>query len=113
MGALECANAIRAVRDKTARIINLKIMKSGVREAQRIWSVARGGGVSLMIGGMLESEVAMGTSLQLAAGAGGIEFFDLDTPFFLQERTTKQSPWHAQSATLVTPFTLGHGMELL
>lgn len=107
------ADALRAIHERAGRMINLKIMKSGVREAARILGVARAGGLELMIGGMLESEVAMGTSLQLAAGAGGVGHFDLDTPFFLERRVTHDSPWHPNKARLRVPFALGHGLQLV
>jgi L-alanine-DL-glutamate epimerase-like enolase superfamily enzyme len=105
-------HAIRVVRDKTASMINLKIMKSGIEETARIISIARSAGLALMIGGMFESEIAMGASLQLACGYGGIQHFDLDTPFFLKKLVCKQSPWHAGSAKLIRPSLPGIGLEL-
>ena len=36
-----------------------------------------------MIGGMLESSLAMSTSACFAAGLGDFEFVDLDTPLFM------------------------------
>jgi L-alanine-DL-glutamate epimerase-like enolase superfamily enzyme len=105
-------DAVRVVRDRTASMINLKIMKSGIEETMRIISIARSSGIALMIGGMLESEIAMGASLQLACGVGGIQHFDLDTPFFFKELVTKDSPWHRGSAELVRPGRPGLGLEL-
>jgi L-alanine-DL-glutamate epimerase-like enolase superfamily enzyme len=63
--------------------INVKLMKSGICEALEIVAVARASGMSLMIGGMLESTLAMTTSACFASGQGGFEFVDLDTPLFL------------------------------
>lgn len=105
-------DAIRAVREKTASMINLKIMKSGVEETMRIISIARSAGIALMIGGMLESEIAMGCSLQLACGVGGIQHFDLDMPFFFKKLVCADSPWHANSAKLVRPTGAGLGLTL-
>ncbi len=104
--------AIRVVREKTASMINLKIMKSGIEETMRIISIARSAGIALMIGGMLESEIAMGASLQLACGFGSIQHFDLDTPFFLKEFLCKDSPWHRGSAELIRPDAPGIGLEV-
>lgn len=106
------ADAIRVVNDKTARMINLKIMKSGLEETLRIVAVARSGGLELMIGGMLESEIAMSASLQILAGTGAISHVDLDTPFFMTKRLTKTSPWHANSALLRLPHGPGLNLEL-
>jgi L-alanine-DL-glutamate epimerase-like enolase superfamily enzyme len=38
-----------------------------------------------MIGGMVESMLAMSMSAHVAAGLGGFTFVDLDTPMFLAE----------------------------
>lgn len=103
-------DAIRVVREKTASMINLKIMKSGIEETQHIISICRSAGIALMIGGMLESEIAMGTSLQLACGLGGIQHFDLDTPFFFKKFVCEESPWHRGRAELIRPSGPGHGL---
>lgn len=105
-------NAIRVVRENTASMINLKIMKSGIEETMRIISIAKSAGIALMIGGMLESEIAMGASLQLACGVGGIQHFDLDTPFFFKRHVTTESPWHRNSAELMRPMLPGIGLDL-
>ena len=105
-------NAIRVVRDRTASMINLKIMKSGIEETSRIIAIARSAGIAMMIGGMLESEIAMGTSLQLACGYGGIQHFDLDTPFFLKKFVCDNSPWHRKTSELIRPSMPGIGLNL-
>lgn len=104
------AAARRVVEGKLARIINVKLMKSGVAEAREIVRVAQAAGLELMIGGMLETEVAMGASLQLACGTGAFRHVDLDTPFFLSEPVTRESPWHARRASLLRPSGAGHGL---
>ena len=105
-------DAIRVVREKTASMINLKIMKSGIAETRKIITIAQSAGVALMIGGMLESEIAMGTSLQLALGVGGIQHFDLDTPFFFKSLICKDSPWHRGTAELVRLDLPGNGLRM-
>ena len=92
--------------------INVKLMKSGVVEALDIVATARAGGMSLMIGGMLESSLAMSASACFAAGVGGFEFVDLDTPLFLSN-----SPFvggFALSADQIdlSVITRGHGVML-
>ena len=106
------AHAIRVVREKTARMINLKIMKSGIAETAQIITIAQAANIGLMIGGMLESEIAMGTSLQLALGVGGIEHFDLDTPFFFKNLVCTDSPWHSGKAELRRSELPGNGLSL-
>lgn len=76
-------DALRVIEAGAADIINLKIMKSGVLETLYIAEIARAAGLGLMIGGMVESRLAMGCSLALVMGIGGIEHLDLDTPLLL------------------------------
>jgi L-alanine-DL-glutamate epimerase-like enolase superfamily enzyme len=91
-------------------IVNIKIMKSGIEDSLRIIALAQRAGCPLMIGGMLESEVAMGLSLQVACATEAITYVDLDTPFFFKERVTDHSPWHACRAELHLPSGHGHGL---
>ena len=72
-------------RSGAATVLNLKLMKHGIAEALDIAAVGRAAGLKLMIGGMVESVLAMTTSACLAAGLGGFSFVDLDTPLFLAE----------------------------
>ena len=93
-------------------VLNVKLMKSGVSEALDIVAVARSSGMSLMIGGMLESTLAMSMSACFAAGQGGFEFVDLDTPLFLAS-----SPFTGgfvlRGALLdLSAVTSGHGVSL-
>jgi len=106
-------DARRAIREKTAPMINLKIMKSGVRETLQIIDVASRAKIPMMIGGMVETEIAMAASLHMLCGTGVIEFADLDTPFFIKDRITRSSPWHANQSELVCSQSLGLGLELL
>lgn len=105
-------DALRVANEKTASMLNLKIMKSGIEEVLAIIAVARAAGLQLMIGGMLESEIAMGASLQILCGTGAVKHVDLDTPFFMKERITKQSPWHTNKAELRPSYQPGLGLDL-
>lgn len=95
-----CADLRKAKELGAGGMINLKVMKAGLAETERMVHEAQRLGLKLMIGGMLESEIAMGVSLQLVNGTGLIEHLDLDTPFFFERHPTPQSPWHAKKATL-------------
>jgi len=107
------ADAERAVREKTSTMINLKVMKSGIRETQRIIDIAAKAGITMMIGGMVETEIAMSASLHMLCGTGAIRYADLDTPFFIRDRITKTSPWHKNQARLECSQTMGLGLELI
>lgn len=105
-------DAKRVVRERTASMINLKLMKSGIAETLEIIEIAAKNNIQLMIGGMLETEIAMGTSLQMACGTGKITYADLDTPFFMKERVAQNSAWHQTHAFLKNPSGYGHGMVI-
>jgi L-alanine-DL-glutamate epimerase-like enolase superfamily enzyme len=105
--------ALVAVRRLGApHVINVKLMKSGIAEALDIVSVARAGGMSLMIGGMLESSLAMSTSACFAAGLGGFEFVDLDTPLFLLRAPLNGGFALRGDRIDVSAIERGHGVEV-
>jgi L-alanine-DL-glutamate epimerase-like enolase superfamily enzyme len=68
-----------------ARVINIKLMKSGLLEAWDIAKICRKSGLGLMIGGMIESRLAMVCGAHFAAGFGGFDFIDLDTPLWFKK----------------------------
>jgi len=103
-------DARRVVAAGAADVINIKLMKAGIAEALEIVSVARQAGLGLMIGGNVESILAMTVSACFAAGQGGFRFADLDTPLFLAE-----NPFHGGftltgGAISVAHLTAGHGV---
>jgi L-alanine-DL-glutamate epimerase-like enolase superfamily enzyme len=77
------ADAHEVVARSAADYINIKIMKTGVVEAIDIACFTKISGLKLMIGGMLETRIAMGCSLSLVLGLGGFDVLDLDTPLLL------------------------------
>ena len=94
---------------QAADYINIKIMKSGLLAALDIAAYARAAGLRLMIGGMVETRIAMGCSFGLVLGRGGFDLLDLDTPLLLatdpvkggyRYEGPKLQPWH------------GHGLDL-
>lgn len=94
-------------------MINLKIMKSGITETAAILDLASRHQVPVMIGGMLESEIAMGHSLHLACGKGGVSYFDLDTPFFFRSSPVRGGPWRQKTCILECPSGPGLGIDLI
>ena len=74
----------RLLQDKLVGAVNVKFMKSGILEGVEIARVARAHGAQLMIGGMMESALAVTAAAHLAAGIGGFDFVDLDTTFFIK-----------------------------
>jgi L-Ala-D/L-Glu epimerase len=77
------ADAQEVVARGAADYINIKIMKTGVVKAVEIASFTKASGLKLMIGGMVETRIAMGCSFSLVLGLGGFDVLDLDTPLLL------------------------------
>lgn len=105
-------DVLRLAREGAAHGINLKLMKSGVVESLAMGSVARACGMELMMGGMLESSLAMSCAVHFAAGLGGFDYADLDTHLFIREH-----PFHGglrthQGRVDVGHVEAGHGVEL-
>lgn len=79
------ADALRIAQEGAAHVINIKLMKSGLVEALDIAAVARAAHLGLMVGGMIETRLAMTCSAHVAAGLGGFRYVDLDTPMLLAD----------------------------
>ncbi|XP_042502316.1 L-Ala-D/L-amino acid epimerase-like isoform X2 [Macadamia integrifolia] len=75
----------KIIEGNLADVINIKLAKFGVLGALEIIEVARRSGLNLMIGGLVETRLAMGFAGHLAAGLGCFKFIDLDTPLLLSE----------------------------
>jgi len=77
------ADAQEVISRGAADYINVKIMKTGVAEGVEIASFTKASDLKLMIGGMVETRIAMGCSFSLVLGLGGFDLLDLDTPLLL------------------------------
>lgn len=103
------ADVAAAKASGAADAVNVKIMKSGIFEARAIARAAEGAGLGRMIGGMVETRLAMGASACLAAGLGGFEIVDLDTPLFLAEDPFDGGYAYDGDRIDLRPILLGHG----
>lgn len=79
------ADARQVVERGAADYINIKIMKTGVLEALEIVRFTLASGLKLMVGGMVETRIAMACSFSLVLGIKGFDVLDLDTPLLLGE----------------------------
>jgi L-alanine-DL-glutamate epimerase-like enolase superfamily enzyme len=108
--AVSTADVLRLAREGAAHVVNIKLMKSGIVGALDMAAVCRASGLGLMIGGLVESVLAMTTSACFAAGLGGFSFIDLDTPLFLAENPFSGG-YAQQGGTLdLRPIAAGHGV---
>ena len=103
-------DARRVVRARAADVINIKLLKAGLGEALEIARVARAGGVGLMIGGNVESVLAMTVSACFATALGGFRFADLDTPFFMSENPFRGGYRIRAGQISVGHLRAGHGV---
>jgi L-Ala-D/L-Glu epimerase / N-acetyl-D-glutamate racemase len=83
------ADARQVVERSAADYINIKIMKTGVVEARDIAAFTLASGLKLMVGGMVETRIAMGCSFSFVLGMKGFEVLDLDTPLLLRENPVR------------------------
>ncbi len=81
--SLEDLAALHA--ERAADVINFKPTKSGVTRVLSMIAEARRLGFGLMLGGMVETRLAMTFSACIAGGLGGFEELDLDTPLFMKD----------------------------
>lgn len=73
-------DARRLINSQSCEYLNIKLAKSGgILEAQKIHEIALQTGTKCMIGGMLESKIALTASLHFALSSPNVVFFDLDT----------------------------------
>jgi L-alanine-DL-glutamate epimerase-like enolase superfamily enzyme len=109
-GAVVCADeSAQTVRDsldliagKYVTAINIKIVKFGIVRAKEVHALARSSGVKLMIGCMMESSLSATAAAHMAAGLGGFDYVDLDTPFFIK-RGHDKNPYLSDTGV----YTLG------
>lgn len=109
--ARSAADVLALIQARAVDAINIKTMKCGLVEAMAMVAVARGAGLGLMIGGMVESKLSMTVSACLAAGVGGFGFVDLDTPWFMKNAPL-EGGWLEHGATLrLDQIEAGHGVR--
>lgn len=73
-------DAERIIRNSACHFINIKFAKSGgIAEATRINEVAEKNNIPCMMGGMLESRLALTAKVHFAMSRKNIVFYDLDT----------------------------------
>jgi L-alanine-DL-glutamate epimerase-like enolase superfamily enzyme len=73
-------DAARLIREKACDYVNIKFAKSGgIAEARRIHEVCARHQVPCMMGGMLESRIALSAAVHFSLAHDNIIFYDMDT----------------------------------
>ena len=107
--ASSLADALRIIKEKAAGAINIKLMKTGLVHSLEIARLAHAAGVKLMIGGMMESNLAMTAAAHLAAGLGYFDFIDLDPPFFIKGEAARNPYLSSQGVYDLSKVKAGIG----
>lgn len=105
-------DALDIVQNNLAHVINIKLAKCGVVQALDIVAIARAAGLGLMIGGMIETRLAMGFSAHFAAGMGCFQWIDLDTPLLLSNDPVRGGYTAEGPRYDLSKVVAGHGGQL-
>jgi L-Ala-D/L-Glu epimerase len=108
--ARSATDVARVASLRAADVVNVKVTKCGLAEACDMIAAARGYELALMIGGMVETPLAMTVSACLAAGVGGFDFVDLDTPLFMKNVPTTGGWEQTGPKIRVSHIRAGHGV---
>lgn len=73
-------DALKQLKSKSCHYINIKMSKSGgINEAIKIHDAAAEFGIPCMMGGMLESRIALSAKLHFVYASPNVQFYDMDT----------------------------------
>ena len=91
--ASSLADCRRIIKEKACPAVNIKLMKTGLVDAQKIALLCAKNGIELMIGAMMESSLATTASAHLACGLGVFRYIDIDTSFFIKSGFDHPNPY--------------------
>jgi L-Ala-D/L-Glu epimerase len=83
----------RIIKEKACPAVNIKLMKTGLVDAERIANLCVKSGIELMIGAMMETSLATTASAHLACGLGCFRYIDIDTAFFIKQGFDHPNPY--------------------
>jgi L-alanine-DL-glutamate epimerase-like enolase superfamily enzyme len=73
-------DARKLIANKACHLINIKFSKSGgIHEAIKIHDIANEHNMACMMGGMLESRLALSANMHFAMAKNNIKYYDMDT----------------------------------
>jgi L-alanine-DL-glutamate epimerase-like enolase superfamily enzyme len=106
-------DAERLIRNKACAYINIKFAKSGgILEAIKINQVAEKHGIVCMMGGMLESRVALTAKVHFAMAFNNIHFYDLDTCLLGHQKDPVIGGVKYQGMELLLDDSIGIGADV-
>lgn len=103
-------DAEEIIRNNACHYINIKFAKSGgINEALKINEVAQQNNIACMMGGMLESRVALTAKVHFAMTNTNIKFYDLDTCLLGHKIDPVLGGVTYKGMKLILPETIGIG----
>ncbi len=99
------------INRKAVHAINIKLMKTGIIESVAIARWAKACGLKLMIGGMMETSLAMTCAAHLACGLRCFDYVDLDTPFFIKDEQKRNRFLSSRGHYRLDAMTPGIGIR--
>lgn len=106
-------DAIRAIKQEAADILNIKLMKSsGLYPAVKINAIAEANGIHCMVGCMLESKISITAGASLVAAKKNITEADLDATFHLEENESIKGGFTLDKDTIIISDKPGLGIEV-
>jgi L-alanine-DL-glutamate epimerase-like enolase superfamily enzyme len=110
--SVRCPEDAIRVAESGISSVNVKLMKCGVADALDIISVARSAGMTGMIGGMVETAVAMTFSAAVAAASYPFfTYIDLDTPLLMPRRFVRGGMRYNGPAVRLPEHAMGTGVD--
>lgn len=89
----ESASSVEDIQKLIAKgfrgAVNIKFVKFGIHRAWEAVQLCKKHKIKLMIGVMMESQIATTAAAHFAVGVGGIDFIDLDSAYFMKDKVTR------------------------
>ncbi len=106
-------DALRLIKNNACHYINIKLAKSGgIHEALKIIEVATQNNIPCMMGGMLESRLALTAFAHFAAANPQIIFYDMDTCMLGHKLDPVQGGVTFKGYTVQLPNAVGIGANV-
>ena len=105
-------DAERLIKAEACDFVNIKFSKSGgILEARRIHEVCKSYKIPCMMGGMLESRIALSAFAHFSCASDNIEFYDMDTCMLGHTEDPVTGGVRYNGFFLELPDTLGIGAD--
>lgn len=105
-------DTLRQINSSSCDYINIKFSKSGgIYEAKQIHDVAAQNNIPCMMGGMLESRIALTAKLHFVYASPNIRFYDMDTCMLGHKEDPCVGGLTYSGYSLHLPDTIGIGAD--